>query len=433
LSITNNKISNMYKSAETTNQTYVYGIWLNTAVLYPVTITGNEIHDLVYTGSRVNDTPLNWSSGITCGSQGVGSVIANNIIYNIEGLNGQSANVQGIALVSTGAAKIDVNNNNIYNLTSNVTRKLGQYATGVAGIVTHTTGAVTPTFNVYNNMIRLGFDRSGNALTNALLMAGIRDSVMSTGSAKANYYNNTIYIGGTGVATNDTVPTFGLCFATGTSVVRELKNNLIVNVRSNASTGSGHYAIATGGSATALANITSDYNDFIASGTGGVLGRFTSKTDAVDLAAIQSYTAGDANSKNVAPAFIDPTAVTPNLHLDQYNSINGNLNFATSITLTDNDIDGDARKGSNRTFGADEYKGIVDAVQPLNTGNVFVYSLGRNIVIKGLTKGEFVTIYNVNGQQIKQITANENQTSLSLNSGVYLIKTAHQVIKVVIW
>jgi hypothetical protein len=93
----------MYKSVNGTNQTYVNGIWINTAVLCPVTITNNEIRDLVFSVNRTNDTPINWSSGITLGSQGTGYVVSNNIINNIQGFDNQAKNISGITILPTAS------------------------------------------------------------------------------------------------------------------------------------------------------------------------------------------------------------------------------------------------------------------------------------------------------------------------------------------
>lgn len=452
LTITDNKINNMYKSVNGTNQTYVNGIWINTAVLCLVTITNNEIRDLVFSAGRFNDTPLNWSSGITLGAQGSGSVISGNTIANITGVGSESKNISGITLVTTtGTPTVKVFNNQIYNISSNVTRKLGQYGAGCVGILTHATGALTPTFNVYNNMIRLGYDRSGNADALATGYIGIRDTVMSTSSsAKANYYGNTIYIGGSNVALSDSIASMGMCFATGASITREVKNNLIVNARSNTggsgapaskviralnTGGVGHYAIGTGGSTTGLTNFTSNNNAYVANGTGGVYGRFTSKAEAADLAAIQSYTGGDLQSVvNVSPIFINANGATPDLHLNQTNyNANEDLKYAAVLPAPFNvDFDGNPRHGTNPTIGANEYTGLVTALDKKVNSTLRVSVNGNDITMYNTKAGNTISVYNLGGQNVKQLLSNEGTTSFNMQRGVYLIKVNNEVSKIVI-
>lgn len=435
LTISNNKINNIYHAQQTTTQTYNHGVFINTSVLCPVTISGNEIRDMVFTNGRVNDTPINWGAGIYCGSQGNASVISNNSVYNHSGLDAASVNVIGIQLNPTAnTAVMHVSGNAVYNLSSNVTRKTGQYAVGSTGIFTHITGALTPTINVYNNMIRLGYDRNGNALTSGSLLTGVRDSLVSTNAAAtARYYNNTIYIGGSNVAAVDTISSYGVCFATtGTSVTRDFKNNLIVNVRNNETTGASHYAIATGGSATAFSNFTSNRNNYYVNGNGAVLGRFTSGANAVTLANVQGYTLGDMNSNTEVPVFANATAATPDLHLVQDNIENGDLNFAEVLAMTTPDFDGNIRKESNPTVGADEYKGPQTNVEIPGNASINVYRTGDQLVVDGLLAGQLIQIYNANGQLIEQTLAGADVFTMRLKQGIYIVKTMKGKFKIVL-
>ncbi len=421
-------------------------------MLCPVAITGNEIRDMVFTNGRVNDTPINWGGAIFCGAQN-NSTISGNSIYNISGLDAASTNVIGIQLNPTiSTANMNVFSNQIYNLSSNVTRKLGQYGTGCNGIlVSGAGGGLQPTLNVYNNMIRLGYDRSGNADMLATNYIGIRDTLIASDLCKVNYIGNTIYIGGSNVALSDSISSMGICIATSSTVnpTRTVKNNLIVNARSNTTgsgapaykikngvnaSGVGHYAIGTGGSATGLINFTSNNNNYVANGVGGVLGRFTSKAEAADLAAIQSFTGGDANSINVTPVFVNETGATPNLHLNQSNyNANEGLKFAAVLTAPFNvDFDGNPRHDKNPTIGANEYTGFVTALNP-NAKSVLIISVkGDEITIHNSSFGNVISVYNVNGQNVKLLLSNEGITSFKMQSGVYIIKVNNEVSKIVI-
>jgi hypothetical protein len=292
---------------------------------------------------------------------------------------------------------------------------------------------------------RLGYNRDGSAITLPITLVGIRDTMISTStSATANYYNNTIYIGGTGVQSTVANPSMGMCFATynneatpaavATSVTRNVKNNLIINTRSNETTGGGHFAIGTGGSSTALANFSSNNNDFYVNGTGGVLGSFTSKAQATDMDALKAATGGDALSINMMPLFVSETSTTPDLHLVQTNySVNEGLNYAAILASPyDLDFDGNTRKLSNRTIGSDEYFGAVTGVNQTEKSSIFVSTVSGNATLHNVKAGRSISVFNLSGQQLKKMLSNEGQTSFYLESGVYLIKVDNQIIKVVL-
>jgi len=451
--ISNNKISNIYAYTSTASDPgQVFGIMIPNAIGCPVTINNNEIRDLVYTNKRSNNTGdcFTSSGGIVCSSYGNGSVISNNKIYNIQGVGNNSYNTNGISLQCMNTAanvKVDVYNNLIYNIASDVTTSIGLQVSGTTGINTSCSGpgagayANTPTYNVYNNIIRLGYNRDGSPVSTSTVLIGIRDTMISnSATAAANYYNNTIYIGGTGVASTVANPSFGMCFATynnfttvgvlATLVTRTVKNNLIINERSNETTGGGHYAIGTGGTSTALANFTANNNNYLVTGTGGVLGRFTGKTEAATFTELQSFT-GDANSITVSPVFINATATTPDLHLNQSSAANDALNVAATIALITTDFDGDSRAGINSTIGADEYKGPGTGLISKLTPDIFVSVSGENAIVNGVKAGDVISVYTLNGLQIKQITAKSAQASIKLNTGVYLIKVNSKVMKVI--
>ena len=449
--ISNNKISNIYAYTSTAaDPGQAYGVYIPNGIGCPVTINNNEIHDFVYSNKRSLNTgdAFTTTSGIYFASYGNGSVIRDNKIYNIHGIGANSYNTNGISLQCFNASttvKMDVYNNLIYNLSQESTTAIGTRVSGVSGINTACSGtgagttAYTPVYNVYNNIIRLGNQRDGSVITLPVSLVGIRDTMISS-SATANYYNNTIYISGTGATNAISNPSFGMCFATynnettpvgvASIVTRNVKNNIIINTRTNETTGGGHYAIGTGGSSTALANFTSNKNDFYVSGS-GPFGRFTSKTDATDMAALRTATAGDAGSINVLPVFASAT----DLHLSQSTYANSVLNIGDAVTINTvvlaNDFDGDSRAGSP-TLGADEYTGPGTATPTTSRSDIFVSVTGRQAVVNGTEAGQTISVYNAGGQLVKQLVARGQQTALNLNAGIYIIKANNQVMKVVL-
>jgi hypothetical protein len=68
-----------------------------------------------------------------------------------------------------------------------------------------------------------------------------------------------------------------------------------------------------------------------------------------------------------------------------------------------------------------------------NTVNHLIYANVANqyVNVHGTLAGDNVKVYNVGGQLVKQVIANSNITSLSLGSGVYIIKVNASVMKVI--
>jgi hypothetical protein len=114
-------------------------------------------------------------------------------------------------------------------------------------------GGGTSTFA--NNMIRLGIKADGSSLTTALTVRGITIGTTSTNSI----YFNSVYIGGSGVGTTAT-NTFAFN-RTATSGTLDIKDNIFVNNRSNATTGGVHYALRLATSTTVFP--TFNYNDYL--------------------------------------------------------------------------------------------------------------------------------------------------------------------------
>ncbi|HEU0275216.1 MAG TPA: hypothetical protein VFQ83_11870 [Candidatus Udaeobacter sp.] len=105
-----------------------------------------------------------------------------------------------------------------------------------------------------NNMVQLGLDAAGNSITTGYTIAGIRD----TDGATANYYFNSVYVGGTGVISVGDTFAF---FSNSENSTRNFENNIFHNARSNAAGTGTNVAIEVGGSFANPPGLTSDYND----------------------------------------------------------------------------------------------------------------------------------------------------------------------------
>jgi hypothetical protein len=154
-------------------------------------------------------------------------------------------------------------------------------------------------------MIRLGLDADGNTVPSGLSVIGIRDIQGATGGAGTtvvNYYFNSVYIGGAGVASSSNTFAFNGSALTST---RNYVDNIFFNARSNASGAGKNYAISLAGTAPNPAGLTSNYNVLRATGTGGFTGLFNA-VDQTTLANWQTATGQDANSISSDPAFVNP-------------------------------------------------------------------------------------------------------------------------------
>ena len=113
--------------------------------------------------------------------------------------------------------------------------------------------------------------------------------------------------------------------------------------------------------------LTAGGNLFLASGTGGVLGRYNS-VDRTTLADWQTATGVDANSLNTDPLYLNPTgdAATVDLHL-QSDSPASQAGLALAVL---DDFDGDLRSTTMPNIGADEFVADIAVAQaaPLTDG-----------------------------------------------------------------
>ena len=309
------------------------------------------------TVANLNNASTNANSNIfSIVSRGnAAQVITNNTIHDITGISSGQP-VVGIYLQGNSTVRT-VTGNTICNLSNTNTSFTGSY---IAGVYVSQGATGTGVFSTYsNNFINnltasstsalvYGFKidgGTGNFINNIISLGvnskgsiyGIAETTALAGGNNPTLYYNTIYIGG--------APTSGAsnsyCFYSASiNNARTLKNNLLVNARSNNGATGKHYAMADG-----LSWFTSDYNDYIASGTGGVLANLAA-TDVTTLAGIKAAVPSvnlrygfDTNSLNTDPAFASPsttaasylpTVFTPATDVSIYTDFGGNTRTATS-------------------------------------------------------------------------------------------------------
>ncbi len=306
---------------------YFMGIYNSSGIS---TITQNKVFNLISSASLANSATSPALGGIIQTSTVSGIHKMNeNRVYNLEAKHPTINNyVVGIYFNGPAANSHELSNNMVFNLTSassNVSTFIfGMYVAGGAGtsvknyIHSLSTGSSPSRVAGYyitgssmcfeNNKIRLGIDANGNSLTSAINLYGIYKS-----SALSNsFYYNTVYIGGTGVASTATnTMTF---YRTTSTPLDYVKNNILVNNRSNATTGGKHYCFVTNGAN----NANFDYNIYYANGTGGNVGSVNNGSTARTTLRLvrENFPNQELHSAYGDPSFINATGNVTALNLN---------------------------------------------------------------------------------------------------------------------
>ena len=280
------------------------------------TISNNIIHDLFI--ANANTTTTNTAS--VCGIALTGATqrtVTGNTIYNLSnGYTSFLGYVYGIYFTG-GAGTNDVSGNTIYGLGATGATAGAAFITGIyvtTGLGTNTisrnfiygiTAATSSTASIYGIRIAAG---SASYFNNIISLGTNAPAtiygIFETGIAGTtnNIYFNTIYIGGTPATA--ALKSYALYSAVNTNT-RDFRNNILYNARSNSGSASGnHFALYI---VTTAGTLTVNYNDYTASGTGGILGYYGANKGALPI-----VTGQDGASITTAPGFINPggTAAT---------------------------------------------------------------------------------------------------------------------------
>jgi hypothetical protein len=284
--------------------------------------------------------------------------LSRNTVHSLSNASGAaSTSIHAVDLTLPASANVTANvveRNFIHSISNTSTNNTSQ----VIGLIHRgsATAGVPVTATMKNNMIRLGVDAAGNSLTPGLGYVGIFDAQGATGGVGTtfvSYYFNSVYVGGTGVASSSNTFAFQSSALTST---RAYVDNIFWNARSNASGTGKNYAINVAGTAPNPAGLTSNYNDLLATGTGGFVGQFNG-ADQATVSDWRTATGQDANSISADPRFVNPTgtASTVDLHISTSAPISPVSNAGTPVTGTTNDYDGDTRDAATPDIGADEF------------------------------------------------------------------------------
>jgi hypothetical protein len=249
-SIANNTIANLAGTGATTSNSIV-GIQSQGTI--GASITGNTVRDLSSTSTNISSFAV---VGITHISATTGGqVVSQNQIYSLSNNTGSEAvTIAGIYYSGSTVGANLVARNFIHNLYLSS-------SSASAAIIGLQINAGNTTYQ--NNMIQMGFDALGNALTVGYNLRGIYET-----AGTDNFYHNTVFIGGSDVtgATN----TYAF-YSSVTVNARNVIDNIFVNERSNGSGTGWHVAAFYSGTLPSAAGLSADSNVYLASGLGGAL------------------------------------------------------------------------------------------------------------------------------------------------------------------
>jgi hypothetical protein len=337
--ITNNTVGNLNASGGGTS-TQLIGILSQGSTGGAYNTTGNTVRNL-----STNSTNTAATSGASVvgidhtASTTAGQTVSQNVVHSL-------SNSAATAAVSVTAIFYSGPSSGTNIIERNFTHSLSTTSTGAAVIngIYDFNGSST----LRNNMVRLGVDASGNSLTSgALAINGILTDTLT--SLTNNYYFNSVFIGGTGVGTGTAVTNAFKRIANETS---DLRDNILVNARSNGAGTGKHYGI----NVAATTTLTSDYNDVYTPGTGGVFG-IVNTTESATLTTWRTNTSKDANSISADPLFVNATGNSSAVDLHIQTSaapVSPVSNAGITIGAVTNDFDNNTRL-SPPDIGADEF------------------------------------------------------------------------------
>ncbi len=327
--INNNIIGGTATGSITDNVVGTYNMYGIDNASADLTCVGNVVRNI---SGNANAAGFISISGIIVSVAPTGvSTISQNMIYSLSD-NSTPNNGAIYALYGNFPATANVVERNFVHSLSITSTNTGAQ---LAGII-----AVAGSGTYQNNMVQLGVDATGASITNGYVMYGMFDIAGTN-----NFYYNSVYIGGSNVASVSNTFAFVSNVATGT---RNYIDNIFDNSRSNASGAGKNYAITLA----ATAGATSNYNDLYANGVGGFVGVF-SGVDQATLADWQAATGLDANSISGDPLLLAPngTALTADLHIACGSAA---ISRGAPVAGITTDFDNDTRSATTPTIGADE-------------------------------------------------------------------------------
>ena len=304
------------------------------------------------TGLVIRDNTINQFGvrGINLTSSFPGALVyGNDISHTAAVTQTTTAEFSGIYFSSTASGGTLIYDNFIHDI------QLTNGSTAVNGIYCFNGNTSGARIRIYNNRVAIG----AGVQPTTVAIYGIRDNSVTNALFDVQY--NSVYIGGSPAAGTAN----SAAYRKDVNSAVDLRNNVFYNARSNSGATGTHWGISI--NAASSTNATAiDYNDYYASGTGGVLGTTTNSSagNQLTLAAWKAAVPADVASVSEDPDFVNPTAAPPDLKI--------NTALATqlesggiAIAGIDDDFEGSIRQGSPGyagagtapDMGADEFEG----------------------------------------------------------------------------
>jgi hypothetical protein len=414
-SITGNTVANIYSASTGTTST-MRGI----SNASTGNLAGNTVIHLTSLGASAATSTSAGLIGILSG----GGTISGNTIYDLANTSPAAVVVYGILYYGTDGGTSSVIEKNLVHsiLTSS--------NTAVQAGINLTYGTAL----IKNNIIRLGIDKDGNSVTSTAQITGL--SVAPTvGCCVApqveDIYFNTVYIGGNSVVAG-TVKTYAFNLVNhsnygGSGNGEDIRNNIFVNMRTNAVANALNYAVTLPAPMTTVPH-TNDYNIYNVSATDGKL----AVVNAVDQLTLKALQDSYSRASNLHSGFGDPLLVNPtgtfatlDVHPAALTEAEGTGNAVSIVT---DDFTGAARSSNTPTdIGA--YSGnytLAPVTQDIFSPVISYILMGNgSSIISRMTATNFAAITdNVNGINITTGTLPRFYYKLPANANAFVGNTS---------
>ncbi len=309
-------------SASSANAQTLYGI--HSEGTGAIVLEENQIQNLTNATSNATAATRGRVNGIWV-SNGSSNAVNSNTVRNLTIANLNTANdfeASAIGINLTGAVANRTVNDNRISFVSNTN---ASYAGFVFGLYfrSATTGTNTVNRNFIHNITATSANAAVAGIIKSSSAATFANNIISLG---ANATGVTIYgfydVGGANNTTNLYFNTIYLTGAGGTSSsmallvnsadnTRNFRNNIFHNARSSSGGSGSHFAIFY--AASGNSNLTTNYNNYLATGTNGVLASYATVARPT-LAELRTSTGGDVNSISALPQYANANPTTDPAH-----------------------------------------------------------------------------------------------------------------------
>lgn len=342
-----------------------------------------------------------------------------NKLYDLTCKETDETSTNGIVGIDTRANTAVIEKNLLYNFKTNNTVSMQTVLHGI-----RLTGNNASGTTIKNNVVSIG-----NGVTGSSQIRGIVHSGSGTAGQTVNVFNNTVYVGGSQANAAVNYNAISAAFYRDGSIIANLtlKNNIFVNARTTTQSGETMSAIQ---GAVTIADITSsDYNILIAPVCVRIHQPSLNYATLADWRTITS-SAKDMHSSNVDPGFVDATAAIPDLHIASVSSSANQAGIAID-GLTD-DFEGNLRANFTPVdLGAYSISEIT-SIKPENNASCSVVSANGSLLFKNMS-GQNVSLYNISGNMIKQISIPSDNYLMKAGKGLVLVKSNNVTKKVLVY